>query len=80
MIIDKGLVYGICDADRLDFLQLGTKGYGKGWILRPSLTGRGMRLHETSQEGASRTVREAIDKEIREEAKRIYDERKDTLE
>ena len=80
MITDKGLVYGICDADRLDFLQRGTKGYGKGWILRPNLTGRGMRLHETSQEGASRTVREAIDKEIRGEAKRTEDERKDTLE
>ncbi|GAH32504.1 unnamed protein product [marine sediment metagenome] len=49
------------DTARLDFLQAQTKGYGLGWILRVSLRGRGMRLHETSQEGAKPTVREAID-------------------
>ena len=48
------------DKARLDFLQEQTKGY-YGWILRESSQGRGMRLHETSQEGAKPTVREAID-------------------
>lgn len=50
------------DTRRLDALQKLTTGYGKGWILRGSYTGRGMRLHETDQDGASPTVREAIDK------------------
>lgn len=50
------------DTKRLDFLQsLGT-GYGNGWILRESINGRGIRLHETGQEvGTMPTVREAID-------------------
>ena len=46
---------------RLDWLQSQTKGYGKGWICRDSTSGRGMRLHETSQDGASPDVRSAID-------------------
>jgi hypothetical protein len=50
------------DTKRLDWLQDQSWGYGKGWIVRPSTTGRGMRLHETNQEGASETVRRAIDK------------------
>ena len=49
------------DVARLDKLQDMTKGYGKGWILRNSTRGRGMRLHETSQDGAQPTVRAAID-------------------
>ena len=49
------------DAERLDFVQSQTKGYGRGWIFRNSVTGRGMRLHETSQPEAKTTVREAID-------------------
>jgi len=49
------------DKERLDFLQEMTKGYGNGWLLRVSSTGRGMRLHETSQFGASADVRQAID-------------------
>lgn len=49
------------DAERLDWLQSQTHGYGTGWICRDSTTGRGMRLHETSQPGTSPTVREAID-------------------
>lgn len=50
------------DTKRLDKLQALTVGYGLGWILRKSTTGRGMRLHETSDLKASETVREAIDK------------------
>tara|TARA_R100000781_G_scaffold115008_1_gene88423 strand:- start:4679 stop:5095 length:417 start_codon:yes stop_codon:yes gene_type:complete len=49
------------DSERLDKLESLATGYGKGWILRESINGRGMRLHETSQEGAYPTVREAID-------------------
>lgn len=55
------LDHALQDVARLDFLQAQTKGYGLGWILRESVTGRGMRLHETSQPEASPTVREAID-------------------
>jgi hypothetical protein len=50
------------DKQRIDFLQSLTDGYGKGWILRRSGYGRGWRLHETSQQGASPSVREAIDR------------------
>ena len=49
------------DTKRIDKLQSLTKGYGKGWLLRESSTGRGMRLHETSQEGANPDIRNAID-------------------
>lgn len=49
------------DKERLDKLDLLTKGYGNGWILRESINGRGMRLHESSKDGTSKTVREAID-------------------
>lgn len=49
------------DRDRLDFLQSRTKGYGKGWIARNSSTGRGCRLHESSRDGATPLVRDAID-------------------
>ncbi|PKL75449.1 MAG: hypothetical protein CVV27_15310 [Candidatus Melainabacteria bacterium HGW-Melainabacteria-1] len=50
------------DTRRLDFLESQTA-YGL-WIARPSTTGRGYRLHTTSrpeEEGARKTVREAID-------------------
>lgn len=50
------------DKQLLDALQLMTKGYGKGWILRDSTSGRGIRLHETSQEEGEPDVREAINK------------------
>jgi len=53
------------DKGRLDFLQEQTKGYGQGWLLRESVLGRGMRLHETTQEGAKPKVREAIDDAMR---------------
>lgn len=48
------------DTELLDELQSLTHGYGNGWILRSSKSGRGMRLHETSQEEAVPDVREAI--------------------
>lgn len=50
------------DKELLDYLQLlldDVKYTGK-CILRNSRTGRGWRLHETSQPGGSRDVREAI--------------------
>ena len=51
----------VTDSDRLDKLQNLTRGYGYGWILRPSTSGRGMRLHETELPGAASNVRQAID-------------------
>jgi len=41
------------DTQLLDFLQKSTTGYGLGWIVRRSTTGRGMRIHETSNNGDS---------------------------
>jgi len=49
------------DRARLNKLQLLTKCYGKGWVLRESWFGRGMRLHETNNESACASVRAAID-------------------
>lgn len=51
------------DTERLDFLQnlLDNKEYTGKCILRPSSTGRGWRLHETSLDGAVSNVRDAID-------------------
>ena len=49
------------DTARLDKLQGSTEGYGDGWMLRRSTTGRGMRLHETADPNAIRDVRQAID-------------------
>jgi len=57
------------DQERLDALQYMTKGYGTGWILRQSSTGRGMRLHETTRAGASKDVRAAIDAARSKDAK-----------
>jgi len=48
------------DTEMLNWLQEQTKGYGCGWIVRDSSTGRGMRLHETSQVDAKPSIREAI--------------------
>lgn len=52
------------DTELLDHLQATTTGYGNGWVLRNSASNRGMRLHETSGEGTSKTVREAIAKHM----------------
>jgi len=59
------------DKERLDFLQDLTdkKAYSGQVILRDSKSGRGWRLHETSQEGASSSVRDAIDKFMATELK-----------
>ena len=51
----------LTDTERLDFIQELTDGYGLGWILRRSTSGRGWRLHETSKVGAVNDVRKAID-------------------
>lgn len=53
------------DTERIDFMErlLAKKEYTGKAILRNSTTGRGWRLHETSWEGASDTVRGAIDAE-----------------
>ena len=49
------------DTQRFDALQKTSTGYGRGWILRESINGRGMRLHETTISEAKPTIREAID-------------------
>ena len=51
----------VTDSDRLDKLQNLTEGYGSGWVLRGSFNRRGMRLHETFQDGGNPDVRKAID-------------------
>lgn len=48
------------DEEMLDWLQENMKGYGKGWVCRDSCCGRGLRVHETSQDDAKPTIREAI--------------------
>ena len=53
------------DTELLDYLESLKVGYGKGWVLRPSTTGRGMRLHETGREDAVSTARQAIEKHYR---------------
>ena len=58
--LEQAIADAIADTKRLDALQAMTKGYGRGWILRESVTGRGMRLHETSQGEAHATVRAAM--------------------
>ena len=55
-------IHQTTDKQRIEWMQAQTAGYGNGWIFRESIWGRGMRLHETSEEGASPTIREAIDK------------------
>ncbi len=54
------------DTERLDWLQaqLDKRKYTGTAVFRWSATGRGMRLHETSQHGAKDTIREAIDTAI----------------
>jgi hypothetical protein len=52
------------DTQRLNFLQnlLARKKYTGRCVLRESTTGRGWRLHETSDPNALPSVREAIDR------------------
>lgn len=51
---------GESDTKLLNYLQSQTMGYGDGWVLRASVTGRGMRLHEHAGEGCAPDVRQAI--------------------
>jgi hypothetical protein len=52
----------LTDTELLDWLDANQRHTwpGRGWICRNSTTGRGLRLHETTREDASSTVREAI--------------------
>lgn len=56
----------LSDTDLLDFLEYhnGKARYTGKCLFRLSSTGRGWRLHETSGEGAYRSVREAIEAAI----------------
>lgn len=49
------------DTVRMNRLQEAMVGYGRGWILRISDQGRGLRLHETTRPGAVPDVRKAVD-------------------
>lgn len=62
------------DKERLDFLQeqLEKERYTGRCICRWSTTGRGWRLHETSQLSGCRSVREAIDTFIKQEKVEIF--------
>ena len=53
------------DYERLNKLQELTTGYGHGWVLRESSTGRGLRLHESSHIDAVPDIRQAIDNFIK---------------
>jgi len=66
LAVKRHLSCVLSDTERLDFLQKLTdeKAYSGQVILRDSTTGRGWRLHETIQKGASSSVRDAIDKYI----------------
>jgi len=48
------------DKERFDFLEKHKNGYGNGWVCRESTTGRGLRIHETSNINLH-TIRDAID-------------------
>lgn len=54
------------DTELLNALQLLTTGYGRGWILRDSKTGRGVRLYESSWGNATPNVRTAINNYLNE--------------
>ncbi len=53
------------DTERLNKLQELTQGYGRGWIVRLSSYGRGIRIHESSRSEAVLDIRKAIDNFIR---------------
>lgn len=61
--VQEVIEIAIADSARIAKLQDLTKqkGYTGKVIMRDSSTGRGWRLHETSQMGAVDSVREAID-------------------
>ena len=50
------------DTRRLNWIEDKAVGYGKGWICRNSTTGRGFRVHETSNPDARHDLRDAIDR------------------
>lgn len=54
------MIREITDTELLDWLDKQTGKYTGKVLFRWSTTGRGWRLHETSQEGAVSTVRDAI--------------------
>lgn len=55
------------DGERLDWLQDRSTPELFSWVCRPSKTGRGWRLHETTREDGAPTIRTAIDRAIEEE-------------
>lgn len=54
------------DTQLLDFLQESSIGFGDGWILRQSITGRGMRLHESRGDDWQTVTNRAPNPSVRE--------------
>lgn len=63
------LLVTITDTHRLDFLERAGSP-GLKWIARPSVTGRGYRVHQCPRLGEYDTAREAIDAAIETEDER----------
>lgn len=61
------MIRELTDTDLLNWLDRQTGKYTGKVLFRWSTTGRGWRLHETSQKGAVTTVREAIVNAMKEE-------------
>lgn len=57
------------DKVRLDFLQ--REGGGRQWVSRPSSTGRGYRVYTETSRQSSKSVREAIDADLRDVEKNL---------
>jgi hypothetical protein len=59
----------LADKKRLDFLQ--KQGGGRQWISRPSATGRGYRVYTETSRLSDKTVREAIDRDMKDDANEV---------
>lgn len=45
------------DTEILDWLDRNASGFGDGWVCRKSVTGRGLRLHETTNYELNKIMR-----------------------
>lgn len=65
------MIKELTDTDLLNWLDKQTGRYTGKVLFRWSTTGRGWRLHETSQSGAVSSVREAIENAIKKEKNNV---------
>jgi len=68
-MINDTAIKGPTDTEMLNWLDNNARQYGNGWICRDSTTGRGLRLHETTDARAKSTVRAAIIEAMKNETK-----------